>query len=240
MQGRVVLLSLGVLGLVACNLVLGIEDAETIPGTGGEGASSSCGIDADCKNDNPCTEDRCIASACQHIPLDGVDAPEQTAGDCSRVVCLSGEASNVADDADRPDDGNDCTGDACENGMPRHDALEGATCSQPGAVVCNDDGDCVECINNSYCTLPETCGGGGAQYGCGCTPTTSCTAEGLSCGALDNGCGFISCNNGMDGAETDVDCGGPVSACNIRCAADKMCLVNSDCASNSCSDLICD
>jgi hypothetical protein len=46
-----------------------------------------------------------------------------------------------------------------------------------------------------------------------------------------------SCANGIkDGAETDIDCGGP--AC-PKCVLGKQCAVNADCQSNVCTAGVC-
>jgi len=148
-------------------------------------------------------------------------------------------SQSVADDADLPDDGQECTEDLCNQGTPSNPPLPAETaCSQDQGVVCNGEGECVECYSNDHCTAPETCGGGGTPGACGCTPI-SCGPSGanLTCGyAPDDGCGSpLDCNNNaQDGTETDVDCGGSVSTCSVRCNVGQSCLVGSDCASGIC------
>jgi subtilisin-like proprotein convertase family protein len=47
---------------------------------------------------------------------------------------------------DCPTDGNDCTADVCENGIPKYTPVElGMPCSNNGGSVCNAIGQCVEC-----------------------------------------------------------------------------------------------
>jgi hypothetical protein len=75
---------------------------------------------------------------------------------------------------------------------------------------------------------------------CGCTQSVFC--GNLTCGTLqDPECqNVVTCNTGVqDGDETDVDCGGDITLCNVRCNAGKMCAVNSDCASNMCPAGVC-
>ncbi|MDQ3037562.1 MAG: hypothetical protein M3Y87_34525, partial [Myxococcota bacterium] len=53
------------------------------------------------------------------------------------------------------------------------------------------------------CTLPQTCGGGGATNVCGCTPTSSATAcAGLECGSVADGCGGSHACGTCSGFET--------------------------------------
>jgi hypothetical protein len=48
------------------------------------------------------------------------------------------------------------------------------------------DHDYIDCSSNADCSGYDTCGGGGVEGQCGCTPTT-CPAG--SCGWIDDGCG---------------------------------------------------
>lgn len=66
----------------------------------------------------------------------------------------------------------------------------GAEC---GTILDDGCGVQIECPNN--CTGNLTCGGGGDQFKCGCTPQT-CLDLGAECGTVDDGCG------------TQIDCGG--------------------------------
>ena len=115
----------------------------------------------------------------------------------------------------------------------------------PGGNVCDGADHCVQCVDNTECTAPQTCGGGGMANKCGCTATT-CNALNQTCGSASDGCsGTLMCDNGMDGNETDVDCGGAASGpgnhCPTRCAKGKMCNAGSDCVAtaNNCVDGVC-
>jgi hypothetical protein len=237
----------------ACHLALGLETAEeTAPvsatagagGTpGGAGMGGTGGIEPECDDastcadQNPCTEDRCDDGRCVREPLDAPAAEDlQTAGDCRLAVCQMGALTEINDDADTPPDQGECSTEACTLGTPSNPAVGGGTtCSEGGGAVCNGEGACTECFTNAQCTSPETCGGGGDAWECGCTPVT-CAAVGVTCGITQNGCGApLNCNNAsMDGMETDIDCGGPIATCNTRCLANKMCDVDSDCSSGDC------
>jgi hypothetical protein len=240
---------------IACNPILGIEEAELDPGfdgpsgpttasaAGGGGAGgASCMGDASCDDGKVCTVDRCTAAGCTHDAIDGEPAPmTQVAGDCAIVQCVQGEAQAVADPSDTPDDGKACTEDTCQADGPKITPYPaGKACAEPGGVVCDGKGNCVECTGPSHCTPPETCGGGGVTNQCGCTPTP-CADLGLTCGSgtgQTDGCGKTPmCNNAQqDGQESDVDCGGPIGACTTRCPNGKKCVLGSDCASGKCDD----
>ncbi len=236
------ILALGI-AFTGCHLALGIEEAEPLAGGGGSGATttSGCTADAQCDDDDFCTVDTCVDGSCDHAPAPDSDAPaeEQTTGDCQVVRCVGGVLQNLGDDADLPNDGRECTDDLCNQGNPSNPPVAAETaCSTDGGSVCDDDGNCVECYSNTQCTDPATCGGGGTPGVCGCTPI-SCGPGGanMTCGyAAADGCGSpLNCNNDVkDGDETDVDCGGDVTTCSVRCELGESCLVPSDCTSQSC------
>ena len=222
--------------VAACNLALGLEEAEIIE------TGEPCGADGECDDGNPCTVDRCLENVCVREPNDG--ALEQVVGDCQLLSCTDGQAASTPDDADVPNDMNECTDDVCQAGVPSNPAREGQACTAMGGKICNEDGDCVECISNQECIAPDTCFGGGMAYECGCTHNQECGLTTVTCGFLDTNCGGLDCSNGiMDGTETDEDCGGitaPNSTCNILCEAGRSCMVNTDCVSNNCNNLVCE
>jgi len=139
-------------------------------------------------------------------------------------------------------DGDDCTEDTCQNGEPVNpQKAPGAACNQGGGAVCDASGACIGCFADEHCSLPETCGGGGAAETCGCTPST-CASLGATCGMVSDGCGdMLNCNNAaMDGDETAVDCGGDPGTCATRCAIGSACGDQNDCvAGDFCADQIC-
>ncbi len=49
-------------------------------------------------------------------------------------------------------------------------------------------GNCTD-FGGAQCISPESCGGGGEDGICGCTPT-SCEEEGILCGTIEDGCGL--------------------------------------------------
>jgi hypothetical protein len=114
-----------------------------------------CESDDQCDDDNACTIDTCDVSRglCVRDPLNNVEADpsEQTAGDCRVIDCDNGQPIDNADDADLPDDSNDCTADSCRGGSPLHEPVSvGQDCGDGGH--CDSRGDCVDCIAPEDCT----------------------------------------------------------------------------------------
>lgn len=232
------------IALAGCHLALGLEEAQEL-----EGPAGNCTDPGDCTDGNPCTNNRCEDGQCVTEPLDGdLPADAQTTGDCRRQTCVGGDVTSAVDEVDVPIDGRECTDDVCNGNQPQNPPKAGGTvCSQDGGLVCDGDGDCVECFDNTQCTAPDTCGGGGPAGQCGCDPSITCSTLGLTCGGggVDDCDESIQCSNGIqDGTETDVDCGGPQpmmgGSCAILCTTGKSCMGNTDCVSNSCTGNVCD
>lgn len=71
-------------------------------------------------------------------------------------------------------------------------AATGATCGERGFTDSCLQPRTVDC---GQCEAPETCGGAASTLTCGCTPTT-CEAENVECGIIQDGCGeLIDCGN---------------------------------------------
>lgn len=141
------------------------------------------------------------------------------------------------------DDQNACTEDICEAGAPKNVPLAAGAACENNNKVCDGAGNCVECVVDSDCSSPDTCGGGGMPNVCGCQET-SCADQGVTCGTTPNTCGggMMNCNDGAkNGTETDVDCGGGGAGgtCSVKCDQGKLCLAGADCKSNECTDGFC-
>jgi hypothetical protein len=196
--------------------------------TGGGGSGGSCGGQCCTAQDcpapsDPCKRSTCIASVCGEEPrTDGTAVAMQTAGDCKKAVCQGGAVVNVDDGSDTKSDGNDCTDDVCNGGMPAYNpTMMGAMCMSGGGKMCDGAGHCVACLMDADCM------GGVCDMTHNCVPAT--------------------CKDmAKDGKETDVDCGGPdCSGCdtNLHCEQDTDCLSgvcnnNHKCAAPSCSDKV--
>jgi len=71
-----------------------------------------------------------------------------------------------------------------------------STCAELGATCGELDDTCGALLRCGECTSPQTCGGGGVDHQCGCTPTRSCKDLPAECGMLDD-----------DGCGQAIDCG---------------------------------
>jgi hypothetical protein len=197
-----------------------------------------CIVATDCPgNDDFCKQRTCNASTCgfdftpANTPL-----PQQQPGDCQLVVCDgAGTATPIAAN-DPIIDGNQCTSDLCNNGVPSNPPVQaGTACMQNGGSVCSVNGQCVGCNMPSDCMPPgqvckvatcnaNTCGIGNAQ------PGTVCQAGSCANGLQQNA---DTCDaNGMciDGGSTPCTpyvCSG--SACGTSCINDMGCAATYSC-----------
>lgn len=133
--------------------------------------------------------------------------------------------------ADCPAAPNDCDQPVCTAAgecdvgpkMAHEDCMTAGP-QQDGPGVCTGASVCIGCIDVSDCPLD---GMGNAQL---------CPQAGPQA----NVCVPAGCTNTeKDGLETDVDCGGAGVAPCPKCDNDKVCLVNTDCASGSCQAGLC-
>lgn len=117
-------------------------------GSGGAtGGALPCVTAADCPSPNvQCHVAVCDAGACAvGFVAAGTPVAFQVPGDCSFSVCdAAGLPTPTADDADLPDDGNGCTVDTCQSGVPVYTpVLAGVPCDDAGGTVCDGAGACV-------------------------------------------------------------------------------------------------
>lgn len=123
------------------------------PGDAGPTDAGGCTRTEDCPAPmNECETAFCGGGTCQTMPLPaGTPTSMQTAGDCQVDTCDgTGGTERVADDADVPDDANECTTDACSMGVPSNTPNMGAACA---TGVCSAAGTCV------MCNIPDDCPG---------------------------------------------------------------------------------
>ena len=121
----------------------------------GIGACVQCNSATECPgSDGECRQRTCLAYTCgfSYAPAGTVTAA-QTAGDCQRRVCDgAGNIASIADNSDVPVDGNQCTNDVCNTGVPSNPASPVNTpCAQNGGNVCNGFGACVQCTSATEC-----------------------------------------------------------------------------------------
>jgi hypothetical protein len=126
-------------------------------GTGG--ALIVCESNGVCDDQNPCTSDTCEGGFCVFKVLDGVPTPGAVnmPGDCNTQSCVAGIDTMVADDLDVPNDGYECTLEACFGGIPSlMNAALGQPCGAKLDLVCNGDGVCTGCNTPTDCQGQDT------------------------------------------------------------------------------------
>jgi hypothetical protein len=123
----------------------------------GAGACVGCLVAADCPGeDTACATRACFAGTCgySYTPAYTPVLPDPVVADCRRLVCDGGSPDPVStgDDADLPVDGNACTADVCDFGVPLNPPEPaGTACAQSGGTVCDGSGACVECLAGPDC-----------------------------------------------------------------------------------------
>jgi hypothetical protein len=198
--------------------------ATTCAGTCGQ-VINNCKKTVDCGScacDPPCP----ACQVCDEEDLHCVPDPDQQGDDCGAPgqVCHSDgscacDASSCAPCATCQGDGacsDPCDGSGCCDGGACVDGTSDTACGTGGAA-CHS------------CTLPQTCGGGGNDGVCGCTPDCSgkvCGDDG--CGAT---CGDCSGNATCEGGQC-VDpyleiCGIAYESC--ATSSDGCCVAGQDC-----------
>ena len=235
-------------------------------GSGGSTCTTECCSPQDCPTTgNECLQRTCTAGTCGTKPVgSGVPVSTQTAGDCQVIVCDgAGATKSAVDDGDIPDDGEACTLDKCQAGVPKNtNAPAGEPCSEGAGNKCDGSGACVECLAPSDCDskvcsvagacLPAQCGdlvknGDETDVDCGgvcgatCATGEGCATDGdcidHACDPMTGKCAAPTCDDGLEnGDETDVDCGG---ACGPSCGPGESCKVDLDCKGELCSGSFC-
>ena len=172
---------------------------------GAGGAAPECTTPANCDTLGDCVQPVCLGGECgTTFTPNGTPTGEQRAGDCNEVVCDgSGASLDVDDDLDVPNDGNDCTIDACTDGVASNEPSPVDTPCGDG-LACDGAGACVGCIDASECGESTDC----IAFNCNggvCGSTT--TAAGSALSAQTPGDCLIAVCDGAGGTTTDVDDG---------------------------------
>jgi len=134
-----------------CATAAGVGDDE--PSMGIDYQCAECVLASTCPGtDTECQTRSCSSGACGFAyESAGTPISSQSPGDCHQNECDgSGSPVSAVNDADVPDDSNQCTTDTCTSGAPSNPpTANGAPCSQSGGTECNGSGQCV-------CTEPVT------------------------------------------------------------------------------------
>jgi hypothetical protein len=168
-----------------------------------------CQQDADCDDDNPCTDDSCEAN-----------------GQC-------GHADNTAD----CDDGSYCNGaDTCAAGACAH---AGDPCEIQGKVCDEDQDSCrdcsqdLDCDDQNPCTA-DSCGGGS----CGHAPQGGACDDGVFCNGTDS-CASGSCQHSGDPCTVQGKPCDEVRGICLECSQGPECDDQNPCTADSCNDGAC-
>jgi hypothetical protein len=133
-----------------------------VSGCDADGTPELC-MDVDCSDGNECVQDgTCDPADGQCIP--GANETDGTACDFSGVAGICDGAGTCEDamlceDVDCSD-GNDCTEDVCDpadGSCSNPNETVDTVCDQDGGTVCDGDGNCVECNDDTVCDSGEIC-----------------------------------------------------------------------------------
>ncbi|TNF26342.1 MAG: DUF11 domain-containing protein [Deltaproteobacteria bacterium] len=181
--------------------------------TAGQCVAGMCEVTTwlDCDDDNPCTDDACVAGACGHDNVDdGTACDDRTvcslASECQSGSCTATELLDC-------DDENVCTDDLCdaETGCYQENVEDGTSCDDDNA--CSDVSECQSgtCFGTNYIS----CSDGNDCTTDFCDPAVGCAAE-----PVENG---MPCDDGdlctFEDFCTDGQCGGEA----VTCAAPTEC-----------------
>ena len=219
--------------------------------------TDTCGVFVDCEQ-LVCTQDQCADPTCS----DGAPNGNETDVDCGGPDCdpcsVPGQCLVGTDCISGVCDQGQCVGPQCADGTQNGNETD-VDCGGPDCAPCDDGDSCVggpDCLSevceNSICTAASCTDGiqngsetgvdcGGDQCpacpnGGGCTQDSDC--ESGQCDEPSGTCEDPTCSDGMqNGDETDVDCGG--GSC-VPCDDGDMCIDDTDCASQMCSEGTCE
>jgi cysteine-rich repeat protein len=101
-----------------------------------------CTSPAECDDGEECTLDLCDQGTCKNNADDTIIPAQGSTLDCKQEVCSGGIKSQIANNAETPNDNVPCTADSCVNGSPVFNPNDNA-CGTPGdckALVCDPQG----------------------------------------------------------------------------------------------------
>ena len=112
------------------------------------GSTPECVVAADCPTPNECSTPTCESGTCglKFVPAQTVVGNEPL-NDCKQAICDgAGNKSFIANDGDLPDDGNECTTDSCNAGVPSHTPKPmNSFCGPNGTYFCHTSTECKPC-----------------------------------------------------------------------------------------------
>lgn len=179
-------------GFRADKLLLTTNNNYTPSGTGPAESprqGAGCSSDAQCNDNNSCTNDVCSAGVCQNNAVPNGNACGDDGNVCTNDTCNAGVCTHPNNTAPCADDGNSCTSDICSAGM----------CTHPS------NGSCGATPCTAYCSNPTSFAGNYSSGNLGTAATchqTTGNINGGNCGNFANGRQLrvngtvMTCNNG--------------------------------------------
>ncbi len=172
----------------------------------GECAGCVLGMEgSQCPAPPPCNGYTCDSRSVCELTLSNNPPPDTNQGDCKKPICSMGQVSEDEDPSDVNDDGEECTDDVCENGMPKNTSkAAGTVCGLPmPGMACDMQGNCVDACQDGVQDGNE------AGIDCGGTCPLKCLGDSCSGGA--------ECKSGqcVDGVCCGSACNGLCQSCNI-------------------------
>ena len=123
----------------------------------GQGNCVACTVDSDCDDNNACTDNACVAGACEFTNNDN----NQCSVGGLPGTCNAGTCEGLCTPDTCPDNGVECQTDVCDpaNGScnVQNDGIN-TGCDLGGSPgVCDGAGSCVECNTDGQCASGESC-----------------------------------------------------------------------------------
>jgi len=219
----------------------------------GSGACAECTAAAQCAGqDDECQTRTCDMGVCGvTFKAQGTVTMAQTMGDCKHNQCDgAGNIEVVSDDQDLQDDGNLCTDDTCNMGVPVHTPTAIQTPCGAG-LKCDGAGQCVGCISAGDCPNPGNeclvatcdagmCGTANKANGTTCSDGNACTQSDTCQAGACVGANPVTCtaqDQCHDAGTCDVltgVCSNPNKAAGTACNDGDACTQSDTCQAGAC------
>jgi len=202
------------------------DAADCESGVCNNGICSPCSNSSECLDGQYCDSDSGI---CKPGSVQGEDCTAETdceTDNCVDGVCCNTACENICEACNLTGTLGTCTAITAGED-PEDECTDADTCNGSASCYCSDG-----MTNNGE--PAQDCGGScsGCADGSPCDVGSDC--ESLVCNLT---CQIPACDDlAQNGQETDVDCGG---GCPNACDVGDGCLVNTDCTSGICDNLLC-
>ncbi|HEY8077686.1 MAG TPA: hypothetical protein VIF62_26350 [Labilithrix sp.] len=200
------------------------NDGETGVDCGGVTGAARCDVGGGCLADTDCNNVKCdVGATNQCLPpshTDGFKNGDETGVDCGGPTapnrCPTGQGCVAT---------SDCDNVKCDAGVTNLCLPASHTDG-----IKNDGETGIDC---GGAALPTKCATG---QGCG----SDADCNNVRCNMISLVCDSATNSDGLkNGTETDIDCGGVGGTMADRCADDRVCAIDGDCASTFCNVNVC-